>query len=596
MDHPGWERKLRYKPETMVTDVTLEHRDLGLMIKAADAVDFHEDLLVRRFEITNLDGEPKGVRLFFHQDFHIAGSELGDTAYYEPQRKAVIHYKGAHWFMVNGAVKVTETEDESSRSPEEDTAPGYRVGVHGWSCGLKEIRNFQGTWRDAEDGELSGNAIANGPVDSTVSFSMNLNGNESNTLYVWLAAAGSFDRLATINRLVRQRGPQSYLDRASAFWHLWLNSQLPVLDDLPESIQEQYKISLLVIRTQIDNGGAIIAANDSDISPYINDSYSYLWPRDGALVANALNKAGYLDLPREFFKFCADVLTNQGYLLHKYNPDGTLASSWHPWYRGGSKELPIQEDESALVLWALWHHFQEYGDVYFIKPLYRSLICPIADFLVDYRDPEKGLPLPSYGLWEERRGVLSWTAAAVFGGLMAGANFAKKFGESQRAERYRRVAEEMKLGVEKYLWQPDLGYFAKMIYLSPDNAWAVDETVDSSICGMWQFGMYCTDDPKIISSMQTIRERLWVNSEGFIPTLWVAEWLAVTAESEEGLAASGELLEWAVQRALPSGIMAEQLHPFNGEPLSVSPLTWSHAAYVNSVLAYLKARDRLIKN
>jgi GH15 family glucan-1,4-alpha-glucosidase len=250
------------------------------------------------------------------------------------------------------------------------------------------------------------------------------------------------------------------------------------------------------------------------------------------------------------------------------------------------------------------------------------LICPIADFLVDYRDPEKGLPLPSYGLWEERRGVLSWTAAAVFGGLMAGANFAKKFGESQRAERYRRVAEEMKLGVEKYLWQPDLGYFAKMIYLSPDNAWAVDETVDSSICGMWQFGMYCTDDPKIISSMQTIRERLWVNSEvggvaryendgyhqvsqdtanvpgnpWFIPTLWVAEWLAVTAESEEGLAASGELLEWAVQRALPSGIMAEQLHPFNGEPLSVSPLTWSHAAYVNSVLAYLKARDRLIKN
>ena len=35
--------------------------------------------------------------------------------------------------------------------------------------------------------------------------------------------------------------------------------------------------------------------------------------------------------------------------------------------------------------------------------------------------------------------------------------------------------------------------------------------------------------------------------------------------------------------------MAEQLHPFTGEPLSVSPLTWSHAAFVASVERYLRA-------
>lgn len=621
LDHPEWERKLIYKPETMVTDVTLEHQDLGLRIKALDVVDFHEDLLVRRFDVTNLEKEPKEVRLFFHQDFHIAGSELGDTAYYEPQRKAVIHYKGANWFLVNGAVKVTEKESEPSRSPEQDTAPGYRVGVHGWSCGLKEVHNLQGTWRDAEDGQLSGNAIANGPVDSTVSFSLQLNSNESGILYFWLAAASNFDHLATINRLVRQRGPQSYIDRASSFWHLWLSKKLPDFNDLPETIREQYKTSLLVMLTQIDNGGAIIAANDSDISSYINDSYSYMWPRDGALVANALNQAGYLDLPREFYKFCANVLTSKGYLLHKYNPDGTLASSWHPWYRGGRKELPIQEDESALVLWALWRHFHHYGDIYFIKPLYRGLICPIADFLMDYRDPVSGLPLPSYGLWEERRGVLTWTAATVWGGLIAGANFAEDFGEIQRADQYRRAAEEMKLGVEKVLWQPDLGYFAKMLYQNPDDLLEIDKTIDASISGLWQFGMYAPDDPKIISSMQNIRERLWVNTavggvaryenDGyhqisqdinnvpgnpwFIPTFWIAEWLALIAESEEDLTTPRELLEWAVKRSLPSGIMAEQLHPYSGEPLSVSPLTWSHAAYVTAVLAYLRTRDRLVK-
>ncbi|MGB7095790.1 MAG: glycoside hydrolase family 15 protein [Anaerolineales bacterium] len=618
LDDPGWERELKYKPDTLVSAVTLKHPFFDLMIKASDVVDFHEDLLVRRFDITNLSENSQEVRLFFHQDFHIGGSEFGDTAYYEPQRRAVIHYKGAYWFLVNGAVLVND--QQPAWAPTEDTAPGYQVGVHGWSCGLKEVRDLQGTWRDAEDGQLSGNAIANGPVDSTISFTLHIPGNESRSLYVWMAAASNFDQLVTINRLVRQRGPQAYLERASAFWNLWLTRQLPDLTDLPEKVSDQYKTSLLVMRTQIDNRGAIIAANDSDIFSYINDSYSYMWPRDGALVANALNQAGYLDLPRQFFKLSARVLTNQGYLLHKYNPDGTLASSWHPWYRDGEKELPIQEDESALVLWSLGRHFRRHGDVYFIKPLYRGLICPIADFLVEYRDQDSGLPLPSYGLWEERRGILSWTAGAVWGGLTAAADFAENFGEQERANNYRKVAAEIKMAVERHLWQPDLGYFAKLLYQSEDKKWQADLAVDASLCGLWQFGMYTADDPKISSTMQAIQERLRVKTEvggiaryeddgyhqvsqdisnipgnpWFVSTLWVAEWLAETALSEADLAASLELLVWAAERSLPSGIMAEQLHPFSGEPLSVSPLTWSHAAYVASLLAYLRARERLV--
>ena len=68
-----------------------------------------------------------------------------------------------------------------------------------------------------------------------------------------------------------------------------------------------------------------------------------------SLVAEALNKAGYLDLPRAFFQFCDRVHSREGYLLHKYNPDGSLASSWLPWAVDGEKHLPIQEDETALV-------------------------------------------------------------------------------------------------------------------------------------------------------------------------------------------------------------------------------------------------------
>ncbi|HKN87214.1 MAG TPA: hypothetical protein VJV04_10170 [Nitrospiraceae bacterium] len=51
----------------------------------------------------------------------------------------------------------------------------------------------------------------------------------------------------------------------------------------------------------------------------------------------------------------------------------------------------------------------------YIKPLHRSLSTQAADFLTAYRDAETGLPLPSYDLWEERRGVTAFTYGAVWG-------------------------------------------------------------------------------------------------------------------------------------------------------------------------------------
>src|SRR5437667_12839974 len=69
--------------------------------------------------------------------------------------------------------------------------------------------------------------------------------------------------------------------------------------------------------------------------------------------------------------------------------------------------------------------------------------------------------------------------------------------------------------------------------------------------------------------------------------MWLARYQLQRAKTLEDLAPGLKLLEWAAQRALRSGTMAEQLHPYTGEPLSVSPLTWSHAAYVRVVREYL---------
>ena len=48
-----------------------------------------------------------------------------------------------------------------------------------------------------------------------------------------------------------------------------------------------------------------------------------------------------------------------------------------------------------------------------------------------------------------------------------------------------------------------------------------------------------------------------------------------------------KIMTWAAEHALPSGVMAEQVHPYTNAPISVSPLTWSHAALVFTVRAYV---------
>jgi len=419
-----------------------------------------------------------------------------------------------------------------------------------------------------------------------------------------------------LDQLVRDKTAAALLERTASYWRLWVNSEDLDFGALPAEIVDCYKRSLLVLRTQIDNNGAIIAANDTDVLLFNRDTYSYVWPRHGALVAHALDPAAFFEISKRFYFFCRDVIREEGYFLHKYNPDGTLASSWHPWVKDGRPQLPIQEDETALVLWALWRHFEKYRNVEFIKPLFKPLITKAADFLDAYRDPASGLPQPSYDLWEERRGVLTFTTACVWAGLDAAARFALAFGEMERASRYRQAADEVKAGMDRHLYRPKLGRFARMLTPDGQGGFAVDATVDSSLYAIFAFGDYEPRDPRVAATLKAVKDKLWLGTEvgglaryendyyhrvskdvpgnpWFICTLWLAQYLVARARSEEELSEALPVIRWAAARALPSGVLAEQVDPFTDAPLSVSPLTWSHATVVLVVMEYLEKLEGL---
>jgi len=599
IDDPGWNRSLQYVEDELVTDVLLSNPGLGVEIRFNDAVDFVIDAMVRKIDVRRTADTDAEIRLFFHHDFHLYGNDIGDTAYFDPQLNVIIHYKDQRYFLM-------------------DAGADGNGGIDMFACGQKEMAGKEGTWRDAEDGILSGNTISQGSVDSVIGVVFRVKAGASKQGYYYMLAGTDYDSVDKLQNLVRSRGVEKFIERTGNYWKLWCSKQHRQFDGLPDYMRRLYRRSLLAIATNLDRNGGILAANDTDLLRFNRDTYSYVWPRDGALVSLALDNAGYSYPASRFFEFCMRGISHRGYFLQKYNPNGSFASSWHPWVLNGKPSLPIQEDETSLVLYALWNHFERCGDVEFIKPLYRPLIKNSADFISSYVDLDTGLPLDSYDLWEERRGVFTFTCSANYAGLMAAAKFCESFGEMNIAKRYSAAAERMKAAIIEHLYSSSDHRFIRGLLMGQDGKLYRDSAVDASLSGIFYFGVLPADDPMVAGTMHAIRERLWVKGsiggiaryEGdyyqrsatgndiqgnpwFICTLWLADWYTAVAKDAASLSIALELIKWAADHASPSGIMAEQIDPHTGSPLSVSPLTWSHAAFVDAVDRYIEKSKTL---
>ena len=97
---PDWDIDLRYRDDTLVTQVSLRNVALGLELRCQDAVDVNLNVYVRLVEVIDLEDRARDVRLFFGHDFRLYGNEVGDTAYFDPRSHCIVHYKANRYFLV----------------------------------------------------------------------------------------------------------------------------------------------------------------------------------------------------------------------------------------------------------------------------------------------------------------------------------------------------------------------------------------------------------------------------------------------------------------------------------------------------------------
>jgi hypothetical protein len=261
LEDPAWQRRLGYWQDTLVTDVTLTHPGLGITVHFADFVDMVRDYLIRKVRITSVN-PVANLRAFFHHDWYMRESDLGTTVLYEPEHRAVIAYKGDRWALAGGNC-------------------GDEFGISSWATGKKGV-GLAGTWVDAEDGELGRNPIDQGSVDSTIAFHLGaLGAGESREFTHWVVFGKNLTEVTTYGQdLICTRDADTYLVRTRTYWDRWSDKEHSHIEEaLGAEVRHLYRRSVLTVRTQVDNHGGIVAANDYDITKFARDTYSYVWSR-----------------------------------------------------------------------------------------------------------------------------------------------------------------------------------------------------------------------------------------------------------------------------------------------------------------------------
>lgn len=586
----GWRTEVDFETEAMISDIHMFHDGFGIELVFNDFVDCDLNAFCRRITVQNHSENYHNIRLFMHQVFQISRAGRADTALFVPEENYILDYKGRCSLLVYG------------KNIDDTVYDQFSIGNYG-------IEGKEGTWRDAEDGELSNNAVEHGGVDSVLRFPCSLSGGANTQIDYWIVAADGQFSGEKIHHQILSEGIERRMEITRQYWREWLAPAINIIRTIDTHYQDSIKKSLMVIKVHTDKRGGVIASCDSSIYNFGRDYYSYVWPRDAAYAMWPLIRLGYKEEPRKFFEFCRDIMTEDGYLMHKYQPDRAIGSTWHPLIHNNHKELAIQEDETATVLYMLGEYYDHSGDHDFVFSLYNTFIQPTANFMTDFIDEQTQLPHASYDLWEEKFLTTTYTTAIVYQSLLVAADFADKFEYPDDAVRWRKRAATM-LENGKVFFDEQRQVFRKGYLLQDDGSLQFDNTLDlSSFYGVM---MYAAQDMGIEPMKQTLHaieqelldkspaggtpryeydhyfesDATYRGNPWFVTTLWVAQYYIRTKQLDR----AKDYVEWTLKHALHSGMLSEQINPVDGSPISVTPLVWTHAELINTVLDLTKVK------
>jgi glucoamylase len=576
----GWVHEAAYVAHTNAYQVTARHPEIPVTVEQTDFAVPGQPIMVRWYRLTYHGHEQRDLDFYHYGSFRIAENELYATTEFRGEHDALLHFRHEYAFAVG-----------SSR-----ICSGYQAGG--------------GARYGAEHGWLNGNDIdmqADGALKWTFA---GLEPGQTVVLPVYIAAGHSRDEALQALSLAKSREAADLFCEMEAYWANYLANAAPCPSG-DEAISALYERSLLAMKLMADEEtGTIVAAPEFDEFHTRCGGYAYSWGRDAAFVTTAFNKAGLGSLSEKFYDWAVTAQEPDGSWQQRHYHDGRLAPSWG-----------LQIDEGSSLLWGMWEYYiHSAGQQAFLDRMWPAVERGAA-FVAGFLDPDTGLPQPSRDLWEEREAEHTYSAAAVFGGLKAAAQFALRKGREDLAASWAGAAERIADAIQSRCWNETADSYYRGLKLTVskeayDAAIARGQTgfvqergkgylrfvldydpiVDVSLLGISvPFGAVEVEHARMAATADRIEQLLTSPKVGgikryeddtyiggnpwILTTLWLSHYRTLQGRYED----ARKLLEFAVRHVTPSGLLPEQVDRETGDTAWVVPLTWSHAMFVLAV-------------
>ena len=488
LEDDGWRFKSRLPHGALIMNTVAVNERLGILLEFDDAVSSEANAVIRSAHVVNLRDEARDIKLFFHQAFRISDERsAADTAYFAPNEQALLHYRGRRAFAIGAVHYDGKSFDQFSIG---------RFGAPG----------LDGTWRDAEDGELAGCRRDSGATDSILRLLLTIPAYASQRVQYWLVAANSPRTALTLHASLRDGDLMAQLKKTATSWHRWLNPSFKIGQKLLPTQRQSFVACLTVVRAHFDNHGAIITETDARGEGWsrTHEAAYLLWP---------LIRLGYRDEALKFFGFCEQALAPEGYLLPKYRADGAWGMLDGEW----RDTPPIDPIDTAMVLFTFVQYQALHPRSAVLPDFYESLVVPTANFLSQYEYTRD-----------------TYAVALVIAALQAAGDLAEKSKDHEHAVKWRTVAEDMRW-VSSELYDGE-----KQVFVTNES----NELVIDGFFGAFMFGLAGLDDERIERAADTI-DRALKTADGLyrrhdrdttasvLASLWMAQYFMEIGRSDK---------------------------------------------------------------
>jgi len=349
--------------------------------------------------------------------------------------------------------------------------------------------------------------------------------------------------------------------------------------------------------------GALVAAPTTSLPEELggvrNWDYRFTWLRDSSLILYALQLLGYHEEATDFFEWLDRLCIpcgNELQIMYRIDGGSHLPERTLEHLEGYRGSRPVRVGNGAFDQKQL----DIYGEVIDAAYLYheraRRHVRPelwdtlrhLADQTVErWREPD-------HGIWEVRGGprhflyskLLCWVA------LDRVVRMAAPDGLPGDVSLWERTREEIRAAILEEGYDEKAGAFTQAFG---------DEALDACALVIPQVGFLPATDPRVVSTVERIRERLtshglvyrYLSDDGLpggeatfaLCSFWLVDCLAEAGRVDE----ARSLFERIVGYANDLGLLAEEIDPVSGELLGNYPQGFTHLGLIRSALHIAKA-------